>query len=313
MRVLVSGAAGYLGTQVVGELLARNVNVVAAARSPVLDYPDVPSVTMDLRFPFDTFKTLERNRPDGVIALAYTRTDAARKNPQLAMETNVTGTNALFDACATLGIPVVVYSSSINVYGLQSDFGNVSITEDMHGRPRTLYGWTKQLNEALAEHYNASSGTRFVGIRYSGIHGQGKPSGFNPFDRIVDAASIPTSVTLPWSASLEISFLHVRDAARMAADLVMAGTTSSSIYNSGGEVLTLGKIGATATELSGATVQYTEPGEEILAVSRVDNSRLTTEFAFRLGTAKEWFVRDLALLGSRRMGRRVAGSRAIQG
>ena len=293
MKVLVSGAGGYLGRRVVEELAGHGIDVVAGIRGPVADTSG-RSVILDLRFPFDLFKTLATVRPDAVVALAYVRTDAAKANPQMALESDVVGMNALFEASATLRIPVVVYASSINVYGLQADFGDMYITEDMHGEPRTLYGWMKRLNEVQADHYNASSDTRYIGVRFSGIHGDGKRGGFDPFDRIVTAAiDRADAVTLPWSSNLEISFVHVDDAARIVAELVIAPTTRSSIYNSGGDVFTLGSLAAAARELTGVKVQCTEPGGEILAVSRVDNARLTREFDITLTPATEWLTREV--------------------
>jgi nucleoside-diphosphate-sugar epimerase len=289
MRVLVSGAGGYLGTRVLEELSGRGMDTVAGARSSI---DGQQSVLMDLRFPYETLKALQRVRPDAVVALAYMLADAAKVNPQMALDTNVLGSNALFDACATLEIPMVVYASSINVYGVQADFGDRYVTEEDHGRPRTLYGWMKQLNEAFAEHYNATSRTKFVGLRFSGIHGNGK-RGFDPFDRIVRAAGRADEVTLPWSSTLEFSFLHVDDAARMVAELVVAGRTQKSIYNSGGDVVTIGRLAAEAEELAGLSVRCIEPGGEILAVSRVDNTRLRTEFGITLASTREWLARAL--------------------
>jgi nucleoside-diphosphate-sugar epimerase len=291
MRVLVSGAGGYLGSRVIADLAGRGFEVIAAARTRIEGYQ---SVQMDLRFPFENFKILEQIRPDAVVALAYMRTDAANANPQMALVTDIAGMNALFDACSTLGVPRVVYASSINVYGIQADFGDSYVTEATHGRPRTLYGWMKQLNEAFAEHYNATSRTQFVGVRFSGIHGDGKRGGFDPFDRVVYAAGHRDAATLPWSSALEISFRHVKDSARMIGELVAAPATKWSIYNSGGDVLTMAALARLAQELAGIKVTCTEPGGEILAVSRVDSSRLHNEFAIREPTIGEWLQREIA-------------------
>jgi nucleoside-diphosphate-sugar epimerase len=83
------------------------------------------------------------------------------------------------------------------------------------------------------------------------------------------------------------SFLHVDDAARIVADLVAAGRTQKSIYNSGGDVVTLGCFAAEAEELASLSVRCVEPGGEILAVSRVGNARLRTEFGITLASARE--------------------------
>lgn len=77
MRVLVSGAGGYLGSRVLPIL-------------PV-EAEGYQSVHMDLRFPFENFRMLEQIRPDAVVAVAYINTDAANANPQMALLTDVAG------------------------------------------------------------------------------------------------------------------------------------------------------------------------------------------------------------------------------
>ena len=274
-------------------LVERGIEVVAGTRA-AQPASVTQSAILDLRFPYEIFKTVEQLRPDAVVALAYMRTDASKANPQMAMETNVVGINALFDACAALNVALVVYASSINVYGVQADFGEIPISEDMYARPRTLYGWTKLLNEAQAEHYNANSNTRYIGLRFSGIHGHGKRGAFDPFDRIVAAANQVQEITLPWSAELEFSFLHVDDAARIVLEIVTAKQTRWAVYNAGGATVTIGELADAARRMSGLRVHGSEPGDPILAVSRLDNTRLTTEFGITADSACDWLQRELA-------------------
>jgi nucleoside-diphosphate-sugar epimerase len=291
VKVLVIGGAGYLGRWLVTHLRGEGFDVVPTSRPGGSAMKS--AITLDIRNRSEIFATIQRLHPRAVICVAYVMTDALNRDPQIGLEANVLGINSIFEACATSEVPMVIYASSINVYGAQSDFGGGYVTEAMQGRPRTLYGWTKQLNEAQADYYAQRSKTTFVGIRYSGFHGRGRPPGFNPFDQIVGAARSAKDVSLPWSANLEISLLHVDDGARMVGAILSAGDAKHPVYNSGGDAITLGDLGELAHEVAGIKVTFTEPGQQINAVSRVDYSRLHDEFGIELGSPRDWLRREI--------------------
>jgi nucleoside-diphosphate-sugar epimerase len=289
---LVVGAGGYLGHHVLSQLRTDGVEAIGTARDPAEGDGD-GMLRLDIRFPYHVLRTIERVRPTAVVCLAYVRTSGLAADPQMGLETDVMGINAVFDACVAIGVPLVVYASSINVYGRQSDFGSRYVTESVHGLPDSLYGWVKQLNEALANHYTETTTTQFVGLRFSGIHGWGRPDGFNPYDQIVNAAREGTSLSLPWSGALEVSFVHVKDAACSIASIVSAGRAEWPVYNCAARAVTMESLGDIAEAVCGTHVSFTDPGQSILAVSRVDSSRLIAEFGVSLESAEVWLNREL--------------------
>jgi UDP-glucose 4-epimerase len=295
MKVLVTGGAGYIGRQVVCSLQERGAEVVATdvrgTSSDVLRH--------DLADPQATETLLEREQPDVVVQLAYTLAKDCVTDTQAALAVNVLGINALFEACCRHGVQRVVYASSNAVYGDQSDFGERELDETVHGRPRSLYGWMKQLDEALAVHHDAAGETRFVGVRVGSAFGRARWGGtFNPLADVARALVGDGAVVIPYAAAHGACFVHVDDVAEVFAELALAATVAERMYNTGGEHVTMERLAALAGELTERDVRCAEPGLPMTHVSRVSWARLREEFpplAIRepVGTAMVDAVREL--------------------
>ena len=106
---LVTGAAGFLGSHVVEDLLGRGTPVVALDNlqwgrldflAPSLKNPDCTLVVADLRDPAGTRTLLERFRPAAVVHLAALHyIPACVADPALAVGINVLGTQSILSAC----------------------------------------------------------------------------------------------------------------------------------------------------------------------------------------------------------------------
>ena len=304
MKALVFGSAGYLGRRLVPQLRSAGFEVVGADIAP---NPDLVDRVADIRFPEQTMATIHDLRPDVVIQLAYMLTSAA------AVNLNIVGTNGIFEASSQMGVPRLVYASSAAVYGDQKERGAELLTEISAVRPRSLYGHMKLFNEVMAEQYNRRGKTRLIGIRISDLAGRGK-RGFAPVDMVLEAASAKSSLTLPWSADHETSFVHVDDAAAVFVRLAAASAPRWPLYNTGGELLTMTDIAEIAREVAGVVVTCSSPGQDVVHVSRVSGDRYSQEFPGRRRTAGEWLALELAEQRSRTLsdrdgvGRRSKGS-----
>jgi nucleoside-diphosphate-sugar epimerase len=288
--VLVIGSGGYLGQPVMAQLRARGVNAIGADLRRI---PSFAEHALDLRFPEQTMSLVARLRPDVVVLLAYLLTADSMADPQNAIRTNIVGVNGVFDACATLGIPRVVFASSNSVYGDQSDFGDKEAFESDRQVPRTFYGLMKHFNEFMAQQYNAAGKTRIISVRLASLHGRGKGGIFNPVDLLIEASGHTDRVTLPWSATHEFAFLHVDDAAAIFVALALAEQPMWTEYNSGGEHLTMQRLAEAAGPLCGLRIDFEEPGRQLEHLGRISGARLDKEFAVDRHSVRYWIETEL--------------------
>ncbi len=174
MKVLITGAAGQIGTDLVTTLAAEGHQVVATdlcvPASPValawepLDVTDRDAVE----------RMLTRHRPDVVYHLAAILSARGEAAPQRTYEINQTGTYNVLEACRTGGIAQLIYTSTIAVYGA----GLADPTpEDVPLHPTTMYGVTKAAGELLCEYYRARYGLDVRGVRFPGLISAALPGG----------------------------------------------------------------------------------------------------------------------------------------
>jgi UDP-glucose 4-epimerase len=291
VKALVIGAGGYLGRRVRVALAKHGAEVVGADIAAI---PGVVERAVDIRLPEQAFALMHREAPDVVIDLAYLLMAASSAGLHPAVHLNILGTNGVFDAAATLGLARVIFASSAAVDGDQAGHGTKTLNEESAAVPVTVYGHMKRFNEVMAEHYNSKSSTRFVSLRISDLHGRGKTGSFAPMDMIVGAVGATNSVLLPWTADHETSFIHVDDAAESIAQLALAKAPAHTIYNTGGECLSMAQLAAIGKEVAGIDVACSSPpGAQLLHVSRVSGHRFLAEFEVQRRSPAEWMALEV--------------------
>jgi UDP-glucose 4-epimerase len=294
MTILVVGSAGYVGRAVLSALRDAGREVAGADRRKL---PGLVDHELELADPQAVNRVLAEVQPSAVVNMAYLRSVDSDADPQRAIEVNLLGVNGLFLACRAQGISRLVFASSTAVYGDPDLFDdNVEIEEDAFPRwPRGLYGWMKQLNEGLAERYNADGPTQFVSVRLGSMQGGRKGGIFDPMDRLVDGFVDSRPVTLPWSRNHRFGFVHVNDAADAVRVLATAPAVRHPVYNLGATAVSMMEFADIARQVdSSLTVDFEEPGRRIRHVSRVGWSRLAQEFQLQRPTVKEWIEREVA-------------------
>lgn len=168
MKIIVTGAAGYIGS-VVTELLCDAGDEVAAwdnlknghrgaiderARFVQVELADREAVRGSMR----------AERPDAVVHLAAEALiDVSMRDPGLFYRANLVGGINLLDAMVAAGTRRLVFSSTAATYGQPE---RIPITEELAGNPCNSYGESKWAFERALRWYEAAHGLRHVSFRY---------------------------------------------------------------------------------------------------------------------------------------------------
>lgn len=203
MRVLVTGAAGFIGANLVLQLLKREKGVEIVGIDSVNDYYD-PSIkdfrlseiakeTVDHPECKWTFvkgniadkqlvdRLFEEFRPDIVVNLAaQAGVRYSITNPDAYVEANLIGFYNILEACrhsydnGAEGVKHLVYASSSSVYG--SNKKVPYSTDDKVDNPVSLYAATKKSNELMAHAYSKLYNIPSTGLRFFTVYGPaGRP------------------------------------------------------------------------------------------------------------------------------------------
>jgi UDP-glucose 4-epimerase len=168
MNILVTGAAGYIGSVVTERLIEAGHSVVAldnlhhGHREAV--HPSARFLKGDLLDREWLHEEVRRARVDAVVHLAAEALiDESVRNPGLFFRVNMTGGLNLLDAMAAAGVTRMIFSSTAAVYGEPTI---VPIPEDAPLRPVNAYGESKLAFERAMAWYARAHGLRHVSLRY---------------------------------------------------------------------------------------------------------------------------------------------------
>lgn len=153
--VLVTGAAGYIGQQVVAALAAdrgRLTTIVASDLRPVPKDRQVAGVeylAADICSP-ELAQAFKRYRVDVVVHLAAVVTPGKRSDRQLEYKVDVLGTQNVLQACIESEVKKIIYTSSGAAYGYYADNAPLlDETDPIRGNQEFAYSYHKRLVEEM--------------------------------------------------------------------------------------------------------------------------------------------------------------------
>lgn len=189
MKVLLTGAAGFIGFHTSQKLLARGDEVVGLdnlndyydpnlkrARLSILErHPKFRFVKMDLADKGGMKALFQREKFQRVVHLAaQAGVRYSLENPQAYIDSNVTGTLNVLEGCRYNNVEHLVFASTSSVYGLNT---NMPFTPHRGvDHPLSLYASTKRANELMAHNYAALFKLPVTGLRFFTVYGPwGRP------------------------------------------------------------------------------------------------------------------------------------------
>jgi len=153
--VLVTGSAGYLGSQTVAALAQRSDLLVVAldVREPSARLPGVVYEVADIRAP-EVDAIVGRHAPDVIVHLASIVTPGKNSNRAFEYDVDVNGTRNLLQACVKHGVKRVIVSSSGAAYGYYADNPEWLVeTDAIRGNEVFAYACHKRLVEEMLLDY----------------------------------------------------------------------------------------------------------------------------------------------------------------
>lgn len=189
MKILVTGAAGFIGSSLCIKLLARGDTIIGidnhndyydpALKEARLDrHADHPNYT-HLRIDIDNRKAIEEafaeHKPQRVVNLAaQAGVRYSMENPLAYIQSNIVGFAHILEGCRHNDVEHLVYASSSSVYG-----ANTKMPFSVHhnvDHPLSLYAASKKSNELMAHTYSHLYNLPTTGLRFFTVYGPwGRP------------------------------------------------------------------------------------------------------------------------------------------
>ena len=257
-KVLVTGAAGLVGSHIVDDLVKEGTRVVAfdsfvRGRMEHLDWArahgDVQVIEADLR---------DRGAiREALVGVEYVFHQAAawlrlcQEEPRLSLDVNIAGTFNLLEACVEEGVKKIVAASSSSVYGE----GLYLPTDENHPFNNDLfYGASKIAAEQYYRAFHKKYGLNFVAFRYLNVYGPRQPYEAAYMDVImhflnrIDADEPPI---VRGDGSATVDLVYVEDVAR-ANLIAMKSPVTNEFFNvASGKETTLRELAYLLIKLSG--------------------------------------------------------------
>jgi len=234
MRFIVTGGAGFIGSNIVKLLVQKKYDVTVIDNLHTGNKKNLESVYHKIDFyevDIRNKKDLEEiiHDCDGIFhQAALTIVPESFEIPDEYHDVNVEGTKNIFQIAENIDVKVV-YASSSSVYG---NVEKIPISENSPKNPINPYGKTKLDAEILAEKF-FSNGTQIIGLRYFNVYGIGQTGSYaGVITKFMNALSSKKPPIIFGTGSQIRDFIFVKDVAQANLS-VMNSTLKSGFLNVG--------------------------------------------------------------------------------
>ena len=291
-KIMVTGALGQIGTELVEELrkIHGNDNILATDVRKLDDNPGVQNG------PFEILSVVDSDLMDNLVKeydiqeiyhLAAILSATGEKKPELCKKINIGGTISVLETALNNDLKIFA-PSSIAVFGPDAP-KNAPQTTPLN--PTTVYGQTKVIGENLANEYWKKNGVDTRGLRYPGLISWKSPAGGGTTDYAVEifhAALEKGHYDCFVGPETRLPMMYIDDAIR--ATLELMNTPVDSIgesragYNISGLSFTAQQLADTISErVDGFTCTFTPDKRQVYADSwpnSIDDSQAKDDWGW---------------------------------
>ncbi len=256
MRILVTGAAGLIGSAIV-ELLRHDHEIRAIDNfsiGQIRQIGDVLVEEMDVANP-DHVREMVRDQDVVVHMAGYTGIPVCENDPEGAARNVLVATKYVTDASVAAGVQQVLFPSTFAVYGIPP----YHITEETPIAPIGLYGNLKAGCEYVLRAAQKVDGLKVAIFRQSNVYGD-LPTKKSLLNILTERVRARQPITMIGTGEQARNFLHARDTAVAYKLAIEQG--AEGIYNLGGrETLSVASIIELVQEAGQRLLGYTVPIE----------------------------------------------------
>jgi UDP-glucose 4-epimerase len=221
MRILVTGGAGFIGSHIVDQCIARGHEVAVidslweegGGKGQNLN-PEARFFRADITDDEALRSIFDEVRPEVVSHQAAQHSVAiSTKNPQFDARVNVIGLLNILTHCTRTGTRKIVFASSGATYGTPA---RLPIDEEVPQHPESPYGITKMVAEYYLRYWQAANGLGYTSLRYGNVYGPRQdPNGEAGVIAIFAKRFLKReSVRIDWDGEQKKDYIFVEDVAR---------------------------------------------------------------------------------------------------
>jgi threonine 3-dehydrogenase len=265
MKIVITGAGGQIGHDLIGALVAAGHHVTStdlAPRPPSHAHAGGDWHRLDVTDAHAVDALFAELKPELVFHLAAILSARGEQDPRLAYDVNQTGTWNVLEACRKQQVARLMFTSSIAVFGPIGGHPLPDPTpDDVALHPSTMYGVTKVSGELLCDYYRQKHGIDCRGVRFPGLISAAMPGGgSSDYALFMYVDGVRKSAYEAFArADTRIPLMYMPDAVRALLELAMADRArlSRCIYNIAAFSPRADEIGASvATAIAGAKFTF---------------------------------------------------------
>ena len=298
MRVLVTGAYGFIGSKIVEKLCAMGHDVTAMDNSETYgviapeelkklysyrqrNWGQVSRNPGDVSESLDVLKAF-RPRPDYVIHLAsYPRAKLVNADPMIGVQNVIGGTVNILWHADKMPVKKVVFVSSSMIYGHYAD----GTKENADTKPTNLYAEAKITAERFVKHYQNHSGVDYAIVRPSGVYGSGDMD-----DRVLSKffqKAMNNETIEVHDGDNKVDFTYVEDTADGIIKATLSDAKNMSFNITAGNATTLRTAAEKVIALTGSKSDIVDTGANKLYPRRgtLDITRAKTHLGYEPKTS----------------------------
>ena len=257
-RTLITGGAGFIGSNLVEKLLKKGNQVVVLDNLSTGRRSNLEPFAERIEFIVgDILDTNSLSRAmEGVSTVYHLGAEVGvdrvmKKSEKQILKIDLEGTRRVLDLSVRKGVKTFLFASSSEVYG-KVDQKKLPISEDRHFTPDTTYGKAKLLAELLGKDYSRKNGMSVVSIRFFNVYGPGQSLNGYCVPNFINAALTSQDLRIHGDGTQTRDLTYVDDAVKLMISVCDRKFDQQAFNIGTGNSISMNDLAAKVIRLTGS-------------------------------------------------------------